>query len=238
MGRVALRDEHPVDIVHRISAAALGLLLAAFAAGGFALGPPLFSTRGPSVLGMFTNGALSVLSVVAAVVLVAAAVVGGRLASTVATAMGVLFLVSGIVHLGLINTPLNVLAFRLSNVFFSLGAGMLLTFLGLYGRVSGGLPPDNPYRRANPRRARRPAPDEQLDGERTDRDDEETADMLRAEVAMGEGKATPEQQRLVRRELARQRGAERRRAYRHYARSVPAQREPEDREQAEEETRQ
>jgi hypothetical protein len=221
---VALKDEHPVDVVHRISAAALGILLAVFAAGGFASGPPLFSTRGPSVLGMVTNGALSVLSVVAALVLVGAAVLGGRPASTMATAMGVVFLLSGIAHLGLINTQFNVLAFRLSNVFFSLGAGMLLTFLGLYGRVSGGLPPDNPYRRANPRRARRPAPDEQLADERSERDEEQDA-MLRAEIAMGEGKATEEQQRLVRRELAQRRGAERQRAYRNQNRGVPSPRE-------------
>lgn len=233
MSRVALKNDHPVDVVHRISAAALGVLLAAFAAGGFASGPPLLSTQGPNVLGMVTNGALSVLSAVAALVLVVSAVVGGRLASTVATGMGVLFLVSGIVHLGLINTSFNVLAFRLSNVFFSLGAGMLLTFLGLYGRVSGGLPPDNPYRRAHPRRAVRPSPDAQLDGERTDLDDEEEAAMLRAEIAMGEGKATAEQERLVRGELARQRVAERRRAYRNLARGVPVQRGAEDRAEGE-----
>lgn len=234
MRRVALKNEHPVDVVHRISAAALGVLLAAFAAGGFASGPPLFSTQGPSVLGMVTNGALSVLSVVAAVVLVAAAVLGGRLASTMATAMGVLFLLSGIVHLGLINTQFNVLAFRLSNVFFSLGAGMLLTFLGLYGRVSGGLPPDNPYRRANPRHTRRPAPDEQLEHERSERDEDQEA-MLQAEIAMGEGKATEEQQRLVRHELAQQRGAERQRAYRNQDREVPSQREA-DQDRAKKET--
>lgn len=225
MNRVALKNDHPVDIVHRISAAVLGVVLAVFAAGGFASGPPFFSTYGANVLGMFTSGALSVLSAVAALVLVGSAVIGGRLSSTVATGMGVLFLLSGIVHLGLINTPVNVLAFRLPNVFFSLGAGMLLTFLGLYGRVSGGLPPDNPYRRAHPRRTRRPSPEAQLDGERSDFDDEEQIAMVRAEIAMGEGKATAEQERLVRQELAEQRTAERRRAYRHLSHGVPAQRE-------------
>lgn len=212
--RVRLRDDHPVDIVHRVSAAALGVVLALFAAGGFASQPAFFSTRGPSVLGMFTNGALSVLSVVAAVVLLGAAFWGGRTASTVATGMGLVFLLSGLVHLGIVNTSANVLAFRLPNVFFSLVAGMVLAFLGLYGRVSGGLPPDNPYRQANPRRTHRPSPEEQL--ARDDADDSAEREMLDAEIAMGEGKASWQQWRMVRTDQAKRRAAERERAYRNH----------------------
>lgn len=213
--RVRLRDDHPVDIVHRISAAVLGVVLAVFAAGGFASGAAFLSTRGANVLGLFTNGALSVLSVIAAVVLLAAAAWGGRIASTVTTGMGVVFLLSGLVHLALVGTPANVLAFRLPNVFFSLIAGMVLTFVGLYGRVSGGLPPDNPYRQAHPRSSRRPDPQEQLAADRAIPEQGRERDLLEAEIAMGAGKASWQQQRIVHDDQAQRRSAERDRAYRH-----------------------
>lgn len=35
--------------------------------------------------------------------------------------------------------------FRRQNVLFSFTVGLLLTTGGMYGRVSGGLPRDNPY---------------------------------------------------------------------------------------------
>lgn len=127
--------------------------------------------------------------------------------------MGGIFLLSGLVHLGLLNTSANVLAFRLPNVFFSLVAGMLLAFLGLYGRLAGGLPPDNPYRRANPRRSDRPEPQEQLAADQSAVEEGERT-MLDAELAMGEGKADLQQQRMVYADLARRRSAERTRAYR------------------------
>lgn len=212
--RVGLREDHPVDIVHRVSAAVFGAVLAVFAAGGFASAPAFFSTSGPNVLGMVTNGALSVLSVVAAVVLLAASVWGGRRASTVLTGVGVVFLLSGLVHLALMNTSANVLAFRLSNVFFSLVAGMLLAFLGLYGRVSGGLPPDNPYRQERPRRPGRPHPEAQLVAERDAPEQGRERELLEAEIAMGEGKASREQQRMVQEDQTRRRAAEQDRAYR------------------------
>jgi len=41
---------------------------------------------------------------------------------------------------------LNLLAFRIPNVVFSFVAGALLLFLGSWGRFSGRLPDDNPYR--------------------------------------------------------------------------------------------
>ena len=96
--------------------------------------------------GLSTNGALSTVSVVTAAILLAAAVRGGKLASTVMIVIGALFLVSAFGNLAVIGTPYNLLAFRLPNVFFSIGAGLVLLLLGAYGRVSSKLPPDNPYR--------------------------------------------------------------------------------------------
>ena len=206
------RSRQPgVYLVHRIGAAMFGLALWVFAGLGFASALEFFSTRGEPVLGLSTNGALSTISAIAGAVLIAGAWSGASVASTVTVVMGTVFLLSGLAHLALISTPWNLLAFRLPNVFFSLVAGMGLLLLGVYGRVSGGLPPDNPYRRAHPRRRTRPTPREQDDVTVVDAHQQE---MLEAEMAMGEGHPTPRQAALVEEELAEQRTRERARAWR------------------------
>src|SRR5690606_12873882 len=162
--RVAMnqRRASAVDMVHRVGAGILGIGLLVFAITGLSRGASWIGSEGQQVLGLSTNGALSVISIVAAVLLIAAALWGGTGSSTPASAFWGWFLLSGLVHLGLITTSWNPLAFRLSNVLFSLVVGLVLLFLGMYGRVSGGLPPDNPYRRRHPIRKQRPEPDEQL----------------------------------------------------------------------------
>ena len=105
-----------------------------------------FSLDGAPVLGLSSNGLLSVISLVVGGVLIAAAVRGGRTASTVTVAVGSAFVLSGLLNVLVLGTPYNLLAFRMSNVIFSLVAGALLLFLGAYGRFTGGLPDDNQYR--------------------------------------------------------------------------------------------
>ncbi|RCW46210.1 uncharacterized protein DUF4383 [Halopolyspora algeriensis] len=210
---------HPVYIVQRVWAALFGLGLWVFAGLGFANGLAFFSTQGQMVVGLSSNGALSTISVVVGAILIGSAVWGGPTASTVTAAIGVIFLISGIVHLGILHTSFNILAFRLPNVFFSLIAGLLLLIGGMYGRVSGGLPPDNPYRRSHPVRER-PDPDEQLNVPAQPKDERER-EQMEAEVAMGEGHPTPEQQALVEREQARRQAHERAHAYEQARRETP-----------------
>ena len=140
------RTDHRVIVIHRVGAVVVAAVIALFGVLGFVGGLGFFDTQGASVLGLSSNGALSTISILTAIVLVAAAIRGGRLASTVMIVVGALFIVSAFVNLGLMATPLNLLAFRLPNVFFSIGAGLVLLILGSYGRVSGKLPKDNPYR--------------------------------------------------------------------------------------------
>ena len=121
-------------------------------------------------------------------------------------------------HLAILNSPLNLLAFRMPNVLFSLVVGLILLCTGLYGRLSGGLPPDNPYRRRHPIRKQRPEPDEQLAAGSRAELDEEDQRLTQAEMAMGEGTATPEQEAEVRLDQQRRREAERERAYRNWQR--------------------
>ena len=135
-----------LDNLHRIGAVVFAAGLGTFGVLGFVNRLDFFSTTGQEVLGLSSNGALSSISVVVAAVLIAAAVRGGRLASTVLVVIGAAFVASGLVNTLVLGTPLNLLAFRIPNVVFSFVAGALLLFLGSWGRFSGRLPDDNPYR--------------------------------------------------------------------------------------------
>ncbi|PRW65018.1 DUF4383 domain-containing protein [Actinopolyspora mortivallis] len=218
-----LPPEHWLSKVYRAGAAAFGGGLIAFGVLGFTNNLGFFSTSGTQILGLSSNGLLSLISVIVGAVLIAAAAVGGPLASTTTATIGGLFLLSGLLNLAVLDTAWNLLAFEIQNVVFSLVAGMLLLFVGLYGRVSGGLPSDNPfvrYRRHEPPEGEVP---EQRARERQRA--EELKPLAEAEVALGEGHATPEQERLVRTEANRLARAERRRAYEHYAHLQQALRE-------------
>ncbi|WP_116449612.1 DUF4383 domain-containing protein [Blastococcus litoris] len=136
-----------VFAVQRTGALAVAAVILVFGLLGFAGGLDFFSTEGEPVLGMSSNGLLSTISVLTAVVLVVAALRGPRVASTVMIVVGTLFLVSALANLAALRTSFNVLAFEMDNVVFSVVAGLLLLLLGAYGRVSGSLPPDSPYAR-------------------------------------------------------------------------------------------
>ena len=185
-----------VVLVHRAGAVLVAVVIAVFGVLGFAGGLAFFDTTGTPVLGLSTNGALSTISIVTAVVLVLAAWRGGRLASTVMIVIGVLFLVSAFVNLWLIGTAANVLAFRLPNVFFSIGAGLVLLVLGAFGRLSGTLPDDNPYRLESGAAPRedpvdlQPRPGNEVDAQAD-------AAMAEAERIVAAGGGTPELRRRV-----------------------------------------
>ena len=71
--------------------------------------------------------------------------VGGNFASTLNIIFGFLFLLSGFANLAVLDTGVNFLAFRMPNVIFSFVVGLMLLTFGMYGRVGGALPHDNPY---------------------------------------------------------------------------------------------
>ncbi|MEU1668135.1 hypothetical protein ABZ547_32075 [Streptomyces sparsogenes] len=153
-----LPTDHALSQVYRVGAGLTGLVLVAFGSLGLAHQIGFFDTGGHTVVGLNTDGALSVLSIVIGALLFAGMVIGGNFASTLNIVLGVAFLLSGFVNLCLLQTPYNFLAFRLQNVLFSFVVGLMLMWFGMYGRVSGGLPHDNPYWRArHPELAQREA---------------------------------------------------------------------------------
>jgi hypothetical protein len=204
----ASRREHPPDdartrrdspdpggMVFRVQltgAICVGGFLLVFGLVGLAGGLAFLSTDGERVLGLSSNGLLSTLSVVVGIVLVGAAWLGPRIASAVMMVLGCLFLVSALVNLAVLSTGLNILAFKISNVVFSIVVGLLLLTLGAYGRVSGNLPPDSPYAH--------PHPDDTEPPESYPSTPEEfaaEAAMREAELAVCEHRATDEQRRRV-----------------------------------------
>ncbi|WP_339135063.1 DUF4383 domain-containing protein [Streptomyces sp. f51] len=169
-----LQDELPIDhhlaTVYRWGSAFCGVVLLVFGSLGFADELSPFDTNG-NVAGMSSNGALSLISVAVGALLIAGAVVGGNIASTLNMTVGTLFLLSGFVHIFILDRPANILGFGMTNVVFSFVMGLVILTFGMYGRVSSKLPHDNPYwQRRHPREAareslarrRQPAPAEAL----------------------------------------------------------------------------
>ncbi|MEU9948112.1 DUF4383 domain-containing protein [Streptomyces sp. NPDC047939] len=151
--KAARLDEHlPVDHrlsrVYRVGAGLMGLVLLAFGILGLIDKIGFFDTGGDTVAGLSTNGALSVLSICVGLLLFTGMIIGGNFASTLNMVLGIAFVLSGFVNLALLDTGLNFLAFEMQNVIFSFVVGLMLMMFGMYGRVSGGLPHDNPYWRA------------------------------------------------------------------------------------------
>jgi len=184
-----------VATVQRLGAVLVAVVLLAFGLFGFLERLDYFSTEGGRIAGLSSNGLLSTISVVTAVVLVVAAFRSARTASTVMLVLGVAFLASALANLAALRTSYNVLNFSMANVVFSLCAGLFLLVLGAYGRVSGNLPSDSPYREGDPS-----ADDEGPEPERYASTPAERAierAMRAAELAVAEHRATPEQARRV-----------------------------------------
>ena len=183
-----------VTVVHRIGALVVAAVIATFGVLGLLDGLDYFSTDGERIAGLSSNGLLSTISLLTAAVLVVAAVLGSRPASTIMLVIGALFIASALINLALLETDWNFLAFSVANVIFSICAGLLLLTLGAYGRVSGNLPDDSPYRGAQ-------GGDEEVmeSPERPESAEEEAAEraMREAELAVIEHRATPDQQARV-----------------------------------------
>jgi hypothetical protein len=196
-----------VYAVQRLGAVTVGLFLLVFGLVGLTRGLPFLATTGQRIAGLSSDGALSVLSVVVAVVLVGAAARGPRVASSVMMVLGVLFVLSAVVNGALLESRANLLAFQLSNVVFSVVVGLLLLVLGAYGRVSGNLPEDSPYAHPHPWAQEPP--------ERPTTAEEVAAEiaMREAEIAVVQHTATPEQRRRVQAMAGARTRADRRRTW-------------------------
>jgi hypothetical protein len=143
-----LPADHRLSTVYRFGAGLIGSVLIVFGVLGLVERLGVFATEDDTVFALSTNGALSLLSVFIGALLLLGMLRGGNFASTLNIVLGVAFLLSGFTNLALLETSANILNFRIQNVLFSFGVGLLLLVFGMYGRLTGRLPRDNPYWRS------------------------------------------------------------------------------------------
>lgn len=130
--------DHPLRGLYRGLALLTGVLLVVFGVVGFVQTSdlPFFHQEGERVLGLSTNPAFAVLSIVAGLIVVVAAAIGRNVDVPVYHAIGWLFMIAGLVMLCVIRTNANVLASSITNANVSFVVGLLLASAGLYGTVS------------------------------------------------------------------------------------------------------
>lgn len=129
---------HPLRPLYRLLVALVGGYTLLFGIVGFAQtqGTPLFSqTNLPRALGLRTNLAFALLSIVSGAILLLAVLIGRNLDYFVNIVGGVLFMVVGILMLGLSQTGANFLGFSVTSCVVSLILGTIVFTAGLYGRT-------------------------------------------------------------------------------------------------------
>jgi hypothetical protein len=129
---------HHLRSLYRVLAALCGLYVLAFGIGAVAhtAEATFFAHDGtPTVLGLRGNRAFALLSIVAGLVLIAAAVVGGMIDRWVNLVGGVVFLTAGMAMMTLLQTDLNLLGFTMTTCIVSFAIGLVLFAAGLYGRT-------------------------------------------------------------------------------------------------------
>jgi len=127
---------HPLRGLYRCLGGVAGLYVLVFGIVGLTAssGHAVFG-RGPSVaLGLHTDVAFSVLSILVGLVVLVAAVVGRNVAHYVFLFGGLVFLGAGMAMLALMQTSLNVLNFTVATCVVSFLIGLVMMTSGLYTR--------------------------------------------------------------------------------------------------------
>ncbi|NJC69415.1 DUF4383 domain-containing protein [Planosporangium thailandense] len=128
---------HPLRPLYRALSGLVGLYILIFGIIGFirTSGMDFFANHGDWVLGLLTNPAFSVLSIIAGLIVLAGALIGRNLFVALNLVGGFIFLIAGIVMLLLLRTDANFLSFSMVNCVVSFIFGMLFLAAGLYGKV-------------------------------------------------------------------------------------------------------
>jgi hypothetical protein len=128
---------HPLRPIYRALSGLIGLYVLIFGIVGYARTHNLdfFTRHGEWVLWLRTNPAFSVLSILAGIAVLGAAVVGRNLFVAVNVAAGIVFLLAGMAMMTLLQTDANIFAFSMVNCVVSFIFGMVFLAAGLYGKV-------------------------------------------------------------------------------------------------------
>jgi Domain of unknown function (DUF4383) len=128
---------HHLRPVYRVLAALAGLYVLLFGVLGFleTRGTSAFDRGSMTVLGLRTNLAFSIASIVAGAVILLAGFVGRNVDYFLNLVGGIAFLVAGMAMMTLLQTDANVLNFSMATCIVSFVIGMVLFSAGLYGRT-------------------------------------------------------------------------------------------------------
>ncbi|MEV0428016.1 DUF4383 domain-containing protein [Micromonospora sp. NPDC050495] len=128
---------HPARPLYRVLSGLIGLYILVFGVYGVAAtwGDGLFSRADTSALGLRTNLAFSLVSVIFGAFLIIGASRRGNLGHYMNLTAGVVFLVTGILMMSVLQTQVNILNFSMATVIVSLLFGLILLATGLYDKV-------------------------------------------------------------------------------------------------------
>lgn len=129
---------HPMRTLYRFLAALAGLYILIFGVVAVAKthGNALFDQDHLQwVLGLRTNMAFGLISIVAGAIVVVGAIIGRNIDRFINLWGGLFFMVAGMLMLALLRTNANFLGFSMANCVVSFVIGTLLFSAGLYGRT-------------------------------------------------------------------------------------------------------
>ncbi|MFC7545115.1 DUF4383 domain-containing protein [Plantactinospora sp. GCM10030261] len=128
---------HPARPLYRLIAGLIGLYILAFGVLGVVQGwgDTLFARDGHVVLGLKTNLAFSLVSVLFGAGLIVGASRRGNLGHYMNLTAGVVFMVTGLFMMAVLRTDANFLNFSMSTVVVSLLFGLVFLATGMYDKV-------------------------------------------------------------------------------------------------------
>ncbi|GGM88002.1 DUF4383 domain-containing protein [Dactylosporangium sucinum] len=129
---------HHLRPLYRLLAGVAGLYMLVFGVVGFAqTSGAEFFTRDEAewVLGLRTNPAFSLLSIVAGVIVLGANLIGRNVGHVINTIAGVVLTIVGMASLALMQTEANVFAFSMVNVIVTFVLAAVVGTASLYDRV-------------------------------------------------------------------------------------------------------
>ncbi|TDB76634.1 DUF4383 domain-containing protein [Micromonospora sp. KC723] len=134
---VHLPLNHPARPLYRALAGLVGLYILVFGVWGVFLtwGDPLFDRDANFALGLRTNLAFSLASVLFGAVLLIGASRRNNLGHYMNLTAGAVFLVTSLLMMAVLQTPANFLNFSMSTVIVSMIFGLILLGTGLYDKV-------------------------------------------------------------------------------------------------------
>jgi len=157
---------HPLRPVYRTIAGLTGVYVLFFGIVGTlrTWGDPLFARDDVWVLGLRTNLAFALSSVAYGGLILLGAIIGGRIGHLANLTIAVIFMITGLGMMAVLQTEANILNFSMSTVIVSMIFGLIFLATGLYDKVgpSAEARGEERYRRGAAR-----DPDRQPDAGRT-----------------------------------------------------------------------